>query len=148
MSSPSVPAVGSSHKFRCGDTARIEGTDYDIEVAYADYASGRASWFGWPEGDVEIAKLTLVSACSDEEHRKAVARWLDRSRPSNDHRFERVEMLYRPRAYWAKALSRAREVERAARAEDARLEALLFEAVAGPPDVEPLPPKSAEVPRV
>lgn len=90
----------TTHRFRCGDTARIDGTDYDIEVSYADYESGRASWRGWPDGCIEIEKLTLVQACSDEEHKVSVARWLDRERGNSaDRRRDTIERLYRPIAY-------------------------------------------------
>ena len=131
----------SEHKFRCGDTARIKGTDYDIEVAYADYGSGRASWFGWPEGDVELCKLDLVKACSDEEHRASVAQWLDMPRSSeSDHRRERIEKLYRPVAYWKRMRSEYRARVENELAVLRSVEAELLRALDGPADVEPLPP--------
>lgn len=89
------------HRLRCGDTVRQEGQDYDMKVSYADYESGSASWCGWPEGRVEIERLKLVEACTDEQHKAAVAKWLDQGRDSNhDHRRATIERLYRPRAYW------------------------------------------------
>lgn len=131
----------SEHKFRCGDTARIKGTDYDIEVAYADYGSGRASWFGWPEGDVELCKLDLVKACSDEEHRASVAQWLDAPRSSAaDHRRDCVERLYRPRAYWKRRFEDARKQLNDARAHFESCSQVLEVVSRGPADVEPLPP--------
>lgn len=128
------------HKFRCGDVARIEGTSYDIEVAFAD-EQGYASWCGWPNGVVEVKRLTLVEACSDEEHRKAVARWLDgpRSRDGEDSRRDTIERLYRPRAYWSRIVKRAREEERQARMQAENCLRSLFAAMDGPADVEPLP---------
>lgn len=91
----------ATHRFRCGDEVSQEGLDYTLEIAYADYESGRASWCGWPDGSVEIEKLALVKACTDEEHKAAVALWLDREHGSDgDHRRSVVKRLYRPRAYW------------------------------------------------
>lgn len=125
----------SIHKFRCGDTARIEGTDYEIEVAYADYESGRASWFGWPEGTVEIEKLTLVKACSNEGHKAAVAQWLDHPRNSDtDHRRGAIERLYRPRAYWRKVCAVIEERIQGDHASLARASVQLIRADAGPED--------------
>lgn len=131
----------SDHRFRCGDIARIEGTDYDIEVAYADYESGQASWCGWPDGTVEIAKLALVHACSDDEHRAAVSRWLDWPRSIDhvlDHRRDVIDRLYRPRGYWQRAWrSAGRDVE-AARARARACYDKFCDAHNGPPDVEPI----------
>lgn len=126
---------GATHRFRCGDVARAEGEDFDIEVAYADYGTGYASWCGWPEGCVEIARLRLVSACTDDQHRAAVARWLVGQGPqSRDHRPDAVERLYRPRAYWRRLLERERErlIEQATHV--ARLASELAKAEAGPDD--------------
>lgn len=123
------------HRFRCGDTARIEGTDYDIEVAYADHESGYASWCGWPDGVVEIKKLTLVQACSDEEHRAAVARWLDRDRDDDrDHRRSAIQRLYRPRAYWRGVLRIVRERLESDRQAESGATFALQQAEAGPED--------------
>ena len=135
----------NEHKFRCGDVARIEGADFDIEVAYAD-ENGYASWCGWPNGVVEVKKLALVEACSDEEHRKAVARWLDgpRSNDGHDRRRETIERLYRPRAYWNRRVLACREQVRIARDQ---LDACVSASVAafkGPADVEPLPVNAAQ----
>lgn len=128
----------SEHKYRCGDVARIEGQDFDIEVAYAD-AQGYAAWCGWPNGIVEVKKLTLVEACSDDEHRKAVARWLDRPRSNDtDGRREMIEMLYRPRAFWTRHLAAARETSQQALERVASCEAEVRAALSGPADVEPV----------
>lgn len=119
----------NNHKLRCGDTARLEG--YDIEIAYADYESGRASWFGWPEGTVEIDKLTIVRACTDREHSLAVALWLDKPRAeSDDHRRAYVERLYRPRAYWKAVRKVCQDRVREATAQLASVEMNLREAQA------------------
>lgn len=127
------------HRFRCGDVARILDEDWDMEVAYADYASGRASWCGWPEGAVEISKLTLVKACTDDEHRTSVARWLDGAQSqSSDHRRDTIELLYRPRAHWTRIVASAREQARAAREHLDRCEASLHASMLGPADVEPI----------
>ncbi len=128
----------SDHKLRCGDTVRQHGATYDLEVSYADYESGRASWAGWPDGLVPIEELTLVKACTDQEHRAAVSMWLDKPRTSEserDHRRNEVERLYRPRAYW----STVRDVAYL-RAQDAAsalttAEMMLREAERGPEDV-------------
>ncbi|MEQ1891061.1 MAG: hypothetical protein ABL998_00845 [Planctomycetota bacterium] len=124
------------HRFRCGDTARIEGTDYDIEIAYADYESGSASWCGWPEGRVEISKLTLVKACSDEEHKAAVAMWCDRDETGGeaDHRRTAIQRLYRPRAYWRGVLRIVRERLESDRQAESGATFALQQAEAGPED--------------
>lgn len=131
------------HRFRCGDTARIEGTDYDIEVAYADYERGGASWFGWPEGMVEIGRLVLVRACSEEEHRKSVAEAVDRTcSHGTDHRRAVIARLYRPRAYWQGQVELQRERVMQASEQLRHCEAALLRVQAGPDDVEPLPASS------
>lgn len=121
----------SDHKLRCGDTARQDGTSYDIEVAYADYESGRASWCGWPEGSIEIERLSLIKECTDEEHKAAVARWLDVSRSYLiDHRRVAIERLYRPRAYWMRVRKECQERVQEAAAQLASVEMNLLEAQA------------------
>lgn len=129
--------MNEPHRFRCGDTARIEGTDYDIEVAYANYESRNASWCGWPEGTVEIGKLTLVRVCSDEEHAEAVERWLAGRNGDSDHRPDVIGRLYRPRAYWRRVIGIVRDrIEQEQRALSGA-EFALREAEQGPADVIP-----------
>ncbi len=128
-----MPEPTVDHKFRCGDTARIEGTDYDIEIAYADYENGRASWCGWPDGIIYIKKLTLVAACSDAEHRAAVARWLDGPVSSDLSRAQRratIKRLYRPRAYWRDVVALSRALVQEATAALSRAENELLRAQA------------------
>lgn len=123
----------NAHRLRCGDTVRLAGDDFDIEVAYADYERGYLAWCGWPDGEAEIERAAFVAACSDEEHKAAVARWLV-AMPRAGGRRENVERLYRPRAYWRRILERERERH----AEQARnihaVEAELAKAEAGPED--------------
>lgn len=134
----------AEHKLRCGDTVSQEGLDYKLEIAYADYETGRASWCGWPEGSVEIKALELFEACTDEEHRKAVSMWLDRPQGHDrDHRRNDVERLYRPRAFWTSVRASRRVQVEEALAGLSTAESMLREAQNGPPDVEPLQPPAA-----
>jgi hypothetical protein len=84
---------------RCGDEVRHNATGETWVVAYADYESGYLSWFGWPEGCTAIADCTRTRACSDGEHQRAVAQWLDvphrRDDGSDDHRVATIRRLYR-----------------------------------------------------
>jgi len=83
---------------RCGDTVRAKKTGMVLELAYED--NGRAIWCGWPDGTIDTEELELVEACSDDEHAKSVARWLDADRSIHgDHRRSMIEQLYRPEQY-------------------------------------------------
>jgi len=64
-------------------------------VAYADYETNRLAWSGWPEGCADLDKCKLVRSCTDEEHEKHVAEWLD-EHGGHDHRIYFVRKLYRP----------------------------------------------------
>lgn len=85
---------------RCGDTVCVKKTGDELELAYADDQSRRASWCGWPDGTIDLGELKLVKACSDDEHLNSVAMWLDDDRSiDGDHRRSEVERLYRPEQY-------------------------------------------------
>lgn len=85
---------------RCGDEVKNIPSGEIWEVAYADYATGYLSPCGWPYGEAKISDCVLVNACTDEEHAKAVARWLDTPRhndpDAHDRRIGMVRRLYRP----------------------------------------------------
>ena len=88
-------------KLRCGDVVRNKHNGDEWLVAYADYDSGYLSPFGWPEGECKIADCELVEACTDEEHLKQVALWLDKPHSTDysgmqDRRVGMVRRLYRP----------------------------------------------------
>lgn len=96
-------------KIRCGDIVRATMGNHDgsavvetLVVAYADYETGYLVWSGWPPGEVEIAKCELVKACTDEDHLKEVAQWLDGQAfvaRLSDRRQYMVQRLYRPEAH-------------------------------------------------
>lgn len=123
-----------ARRMRCGDTARIDGADYDIEVSYADYETGYLSWCGWPDGCAKIDSARLVTACSDEDHRAAVARWLDRSPMGDDSRPSYVKRLYRPRAFAREQFELARQRLADAESTYAAAHRVLVEAERGPED--------------
>ncbi len=84
---------------RCGDTVRHLPSGETWEVAYADAENNDLSWFGWPAGRAKLSECTLVAQCTDEEHARAVAQWLDSWRAdssSDDRRSYHVRRLYRP----------------------------------------------------
>lgn len=130
------------HEFRCGDTARIDGSAETVLIAYADREHGRASWFGWPPGDIELSRLVLVEACSDDEHRSCVRMILDGS--GNSRLRDDVERLYRPIAYWTRICKQRRAEADEAIATLDRCEAELRFAQSCRVDVEPLPPEGAQ----
>jgi hypothetical protein len=86
---------------RCGDTVYHRPSKETWEVAYAH--AGYLSWFGWPEGQARVEDCDLTKRCTDEEHEKAVAQWLDKPHGSNGEssgsinlRVDMVRRLYRP----------------------------------------------------
>ncbi len=88
---------------RCGDSVNVivAGRVETWLVAYADYDRGHLAWFGWPNGEIKLSECTLVKSCSDEEHAKAVAEWLDKAHARDDYgcedrRVHHVRRLYRP----------------------------------------------------
>ena len=80
---------------RCGDHVRYKGQTW--VVAYADPDTGYMAWSGWPEGQIETAKVEIVYRCTDAEHAKHVAEWCDGSH-GDDHRPRYVRRLYREEA--------------------------------------------------
>ncbi len=82
------------HILRCGDEVQFMPTGELWLVAYADYETGKMSWYGWPEGVADIADCKLVKAASDDEHLRCVSEWCDRP-AGNDHRFSAVRRIYR-----------------------------------------------------
>ena len=85
-------------QIKCGDTVFHKPTKETWIVCYADYKSGFLSWFGWPEGYVEISNCELVESCTPEAHKKEVALWVNkpfrRDDGTWDHRVRIVERLY------------------------------------------------------
>jgi hypothetical protein len=111
MSEP-IEAKPIEHHIRCGDSVKVDfGQDGEhrrtetLLVAYADHLRDRLSWWGWPFGTVEISKVELVKACTDEEHAKCVAEWCDKpDRASSedrgwDDRRSTVMRLHRPQQW-------------------------------------------------
>ena len=85
--------MNDNSKLRAGDTVQPNGRDERWIVAYADHASGRMSWMGWPEGTIDIADVVLVNACDDAAHERTV-REVGADRRRGDHRHGAVRRLY------------------------------------------------------
>lgn len=128
-------AVGD--RIRCGDVVQVASQHRGYErwlVAYADYEVGRLAWFGWPAGEIDIQDCMLAEQCSDDEHAKAVAEWLDKPHGRDDYgcpdrRVYHVRRLYRPEEHLA--IIRQQRAKRIAELER-QLAALHAEALADP----------------
>jgi hypothetical protein len=60
---------------RCGDVVTTDQNE-QLVVAYADYKTGRFSWFGWPHGEMSIDKIKSVMRCTEKEHHEEVQKWI------------------------------------------------------------------------
>lgn len=62
----------SAAALRLGDAVHHYPSGEDWVLRYVN--GDRLSWIGWPPGEANVADCSLVSRCSDEEHRRWTAR--------------------------------------------------------------------------
>lgn len=70
-------------KIRAGDTFKLKHTDSERsgreEILVCAYnEDGYIAWCGWPPGEYRESECELVKACSDEEHREMLERWVEK----------------------------------------------------------------------